>query len=368
MGSYSATIGRGAGHDYALSGVDVDLTIDPDNADKPVGPAIAVLITASADSATFSVLTAGPSPSAPFTGAVTRTFTVSAGHFFRGIAIVKVLAATTATGIRVAWDDAAALAIGSSSGGGTTVTANQGAPNAGGALAWPVVLPTSQASGPLALDATLQLISAATTTLNGALPTRTVVVGVGDGGSGSQPLTASVFGLETDVIRSALPTGAATDTSVTDTNATVGAAAPAKGKYVVGRDGSGTVRAVRTNIGGVLNNVPGLGSANDSTAYESSHVFSTSACEPARLTVYSKNGGALTVMFFNATSLPANGALPKETPIPISPSNRTTTSYVNPTGRYTIGLVGALSTTNSSLTILGTSDGWFSADFFPATA
>ncbi len=363
MGSYPPTIGRGAAHDYAPVGVDIDITTDPDNANASVGPAIALGVTASADSALLSVLTAGPNPALPLVGAVTRSFRVNRGDVLRGIAIVKILAATTVTGVRVAWDEAAALGLGSPS-SGTTVTANQGTPNGGGNDSWPV---KGRGGEQLAVDATLQLITGATTTFNGPDPARILIVGSTDGGGGTQALVSSLNGLTVDVTASVLPTGAATDASITATNAAFAAPIPSTGKLAAGVDGSGNARAIRTNVSGIQNNVPGLGSASDSSAYEPSHVMSAVACEPSRFAVYSKAAGAATVMSFNATSLPANGALPKEAPTPAAPSNRSTTTYANPTGRYSTGLVLAISSTNASLTIAVANDGWFTADFYPTT-
>lgn len=148
---------------------------------------------------------------------------------------------------------------------------------------------------------------------------------------------------------------------------TTGAAAPSTANLFGGIDGNGNLQAMRCNASGIQQQMPGRGSANDSTAYESSHVYSASPCEPSRVGVYSKAAGSLTFMLFNAASLPSNSALPKECPTPASPSNRTTTNYAHPTGRYSVGMVGALSTINTSLLLTSSADGWFTVEFWPAT-
>lgn len=109
-----------------------------------------------------------------------------------------------------------------------------------------------------------------------------------------------------------------------------------------------------------------------STAYEGSHVLSTSGGVIYNLTVSFHTAAVRTIMLFDAASLPANGAV---TPLwcfegagQAADSTESNHSYSWGTVglRYTTGLVAAVSTSTSgcsTIAVDGAND-WFSAQIF----
>jgi hypothetical protein len=146
-----------------------------------------------------------------------------------------------------------------------------------------------------------------------------------------------------------------------------GAAVPTRVTQVGGPDGGGLLRGVRLSAAGITHTVPGVGASYTSTAAEASCVASASACAPARVSMTNGNAGTRYCLMFDATSLPANGAIPKDGGGAQSTNARNFLVFPVPTARFSTGLVVASSSTASSLTI-GSADALFSVDLFPATA
>lgn len=147
---------------------------------------------------------------------------------------------------------------------------------------------------------------------------------------------------------------------------TSGAAVPSRVTQVGGSNGT-NLYAFKVSAAGVAHTVPGVGASYTSTAAEASAVVQASACAPARVSMTNGNAGTRYCLMFDATSLPSNGAIPKDGGGSQSTNARNFLIFPVPTARFATGLVVASSSTASSLTI-GSSDALFSVDLFPATA
>lgn len=147
---------------------------------------------------------------------------------------------------------------------------------------------------------------------------------------------------------------------------TSGAAAPSRVTQVGGSNGT-NLYAFKVSAAGILHTVPGVGASYTSTAAEASCVVQASACAPARVSMTNGNAAARFCLMFDSTSLPSNGAIPKDGGGSQSTNSRNFLVFPVPTARFATGLVVASSSTASSLTI-GSSDALFSVDLFPATA
>ena len=149
---------------------------------------------------------------------------------------------------------------------------------------------------------------------------------------------------------------------------TTGSTAPSTANLSGCVDGSGNLRALRSNASGATHTVPAIGTTARSSGFAASFVASNTACHPSRARVHSKNAGTLYVHWFNASALPANGATPDEIVV-ISANNAAALPLSPcPTNGWSSGMVGGLSTTQATLTVLATSDGLWAVDFFPAQA
>lgn len=110
---------------------------------------------------------------------------------------------------------------------------------------------------------------------------------------------------------------------------------------------------------------PSPGSGAQSAALEASHVFSATPIEPSRISCTNHFAAVRYLHIFNLAAVPANGTTPIASRR-ISGNETVTIDYDEPTGRFTVGLVVALSTTQDTLTLAG-AVGWFELDVFPAT-
>lgn len=139
--------------------------------------------------------------------------------------------------------------------------------------------------------------------------------------------------------------------------------------------GSNTIGAVTqngtwttgVNSGAKIGTVPVIGTTARTSGFATHLVAATSACYPCGGRVHSKNASVGYAQVFNAASLPANGAVPDEV-IVVSGNNGASLLQFPPipTNGYGTGLVVALSTTQATLTIIGTSDALIVVHFFPA--
>lgn len=98
-----------------------------------------------------------------------------------------------------------------------------------------------------------------------------------------------------------------------------------------------------------------------SSAYEKSHVVSNAPCTLVSWGVTNKGVSDLWLLVFDATALPANGTVPSRRPIPVPAGYPGGDERARGTS-LAVGCVLALSTTSSSLTLVGTDDGWFDAE------
>lgn len=145
--------------------------------------------------------------------------------------------------------------------------------------------------------------------------------------------------------------------------AATGAAVSGNPVYVGGKDGSGNAQPVLVNASGVLQVSAAKGTSVSSTAASASLVVSASACLVSRISMQNGNGATRFCHAHNATSLPANGAVPVAVII-IGTTQTQVMSFTIPTDKFSTGCVVATSTTGPTLTI-GSADGTFSVDLFP---
>lgn len=145
-----------------------------------------------------------------------------------------------------------------------------------------------------------------------------------------------------------------------------GATAPSRATLVGGVDGGGLLRALLLSAAGILQTSPAKGTTTSSTGLETSRVISASACLVARASMLNTNAGVRYIHVFDATSLPANGAVPLDT-AHATTGQRAILTYAIPTTRFATGCVVAMSTTSSTLT-LGAAEALFTVDQFPANA
>lgn len=131
-----------------------------------------------------------------------------------------------------------------------------------------------------------------------------------------------------------------------------------------GRNSVGEMVPIKVNDSGHVLTAPAPGTSYSSPSAEASKVVSTSACSPARFGMLNGNAGTRYVLLFNATSLPANGAIPVDGGSSQTSNSRSNITLPIPTDRFSAGLVIATSSTSSSLTI-GSADALFSVDLYP---
>lgn len=132
---------------------------------------------------------------------------------------------------------------------------------------------------------------------------------------------------------------------------------------VGGKDGSGSAQPFLVNASGVAQTSAAKGTSVSSTAAESSHVISASACLVARASMLNGNAATRYLQLHNATSLPSNGAVPVAVII-IGTTQTQVMTFNIPTNKFGTGCVAATSTTGSTLTI-GSADALFTVDLFP---
>lgn len=133
---------------------------------------------------------------------------------------------------------------------------------------------------------------------------------------------------------------------------------------VGGVDTGGTARTALVNAAGVLQSGIAKGTSYSSAALEASAVVSASACLVSQ--VRAQNFGASTryIQLHNASSLPANGTVPKAV-VGVGTNATGIITFAIPTDRFSTGLVVACSTTQGTLTISGGADLLIAADLFP---
>lgn len=145
-----------------------------------------------------------------------------------------------------------------------------------------------------------------------------------------------------------------------------GATAPSDSLAVGGTASDGKLYRLTSNGLGHLMTLPAKGTGGQSSAFEASHVISASACWPARVTCINTNAAQRFLMVFNATSLPANGAMPVGILGAGATIGSATKTWNLPVDRFTVGLVVALSSTSTSLTVTTTSDTMYEWELFPS--
>ena len=100
-----------------------------------------------------------------------------------------------------------------------------------------------------------------------------------------------------------------------------------------------------------------------SAAIETSHVLLAAAGQLYRFSYNNGNGATRYLQLFNAKALPANGAVPYCTPVPVLTGQTVNIDYGALGLPFPTGIVIANSTTAASLTI-GSAVGFFSAEVF----
>lgn len=133
---------------------------------------------------------------------------------------------------------------------------------------------------------------------------------------------------------------------------------------VGGIDTGGTARTALTNASGVLQNSAAKGTAYSSAALEASAVVSASACLVSQVRVQNFGASTRYLQLHNASSLPANGTVPKAV-TGIGTNATGVITFAIPTDRFNTGLVVACSTTQGTLTISAGADFLIAADLFP---
>lgn len=122
-------------HAFTLAAVDIDLTIDPDNNNASCGPAYAITVLGAG---TVNYQTGKGTTDLPINRSITFT-ALQVPAVIQTPEITKVLGTSTISSFIATWGPSSVVLLPTGSGGGvTTVTANQGTPNGGGAQAWPV--------------------------------------------------------------------------------------------------------------------------------------------------------------------------------------------------------------------------------------
>lgn len=186
-----------------------------------------------------------------------------------------------------------------------------------------------------------------------------------DGSGVTQPVSGTVtanIGTSGSLALDATLTGG-TAIVIAKGAAATGAAVSGNPVYVGGKDGSGNAQPVLVNASGVLQVSAAKGTSVSSTAASASLVVSASACLVSRISMQNGNGATRFCHAHNATSLPANGAVPVAVII-IGTTQTQVMSFTIPTDKFSTGCVVATSTTGPTLTI-GSADGTFSVDLFP---
>ncbi len=146
--------------------------------------------------------------------------------------------------------------------------------------------------------------------------------------------------------------------------AATGAAVSGNPVYVGGKDGSGNAQPVLVSAAGNVQTSAAKGTTVSSTAAEASRVISASACMAARASMYNGNAATRYMQLHNATSLPANGAVPSSVLV-IGTTQTQVATFPIPTDRFSTGCVIANSSTGATLTV-GAADSLFTVDLFPA--
>lgn len=96
-----------------------------------------------------------------------------------------------------------------------------------------------------------------------------------------------------------------------------------------------------------------------STALGKSYVASSVPCVVRRATVTNTSGGTLYLHVFDATSLPADTAVPLTSPITVAAGTNNGNDWRPEGVRFTLGCVLALSSTLDTLTLVGSDVGRF---------
>ena len=136
---------------------------------------------------------------------------------------------------------------------------------------------------------------------------------------------------------------------------------------VGGVDTGGTARTALTNAAGVLQSGIAKGTSYSSAALEASAVVSASACLVSQVRAQNFGASLRYLQLHNASSLPANGTVPKAV-VGIGTNASGVITFAIPTDRFSVGCVAVSSTTQGTLTVSAGADLLVAADLFPTNA
>jgi len=108
------------------------------------------------------------------------------------------------------------------------------------------------------------------------------------------------------------------------------------------------------------------GTSYNSAALEKSAVISAVAASPAIARMWNAGGSTRFLQLHDASSLPANGAIPDDVVSVGTAAAALPIVLPIPSNGYATGVVAACSTTAATLTITGTNDALFSVILFPS--
>lgn len=145
-----------------------------------------------------------------------------------------------------------------------------------------------------------------------------------------------------------------------------GATAPADALAIGGKASDGKLYTLVATQLGHLQVLPAKGTGGQSSAVEISHVISAVACWPARIGFTNTTATARTAQMFNATSLPANGAVPVSFLGAGAAPAASNKSWTLPVDRFTVGCVAAFSSTQTTLTAVVANEAFFEWDLYPS--
>jgi len=236
-------------------------------------------------------------------------------------------------------------------------------------------LPTGAATDPLQTSGTVSAATTATQTTTTATNTGTIAGAVSASDATLPASAVQIAGVGQSTAPTAVTAGRAVRAWFSLIGAQMVGLLGANGSAIAsatnavpvgGKDSGGTSQTVLVSAAGIVQVQSATGTASTSTAQEASRVISASACSVSRAAMQNASASTRYLQLHDATSLPANGAVP-EAVIIIGTTQTQVMTWSHPNNRFTTGCVAATSSTGPTLTI-GSADAIFQVDLFPASA